>query len=1508
MFINQIDEIYDKILNIIYDTIINKNLLKFFKSNNLFINNFKIINEYIIDLKELINNDVIGIINYKNNIEYMIDKIIEYLYIYVFLLYGYYENNNKIFLNTVYSIIKKNNNLFNNDYILQLQICHNNLLKILEYINDKKKNDYVINLLKGINEKILENKNNNHNIIKIIIFKDIYIKEDKQNLYKILEKEEINNADTKIIEIIEVENNNIDYLNLERLFNEKQIRDGLVEEFYNLLLEYQNIEHEIDHNINKKINVLFDRKIVIPIVEDYLRYNKETTTYDKNNLTKIDVKERVYGKSETKIKYIITLLNKISNIYENNSNRDEVIKNYYQNFLNRDAIPINDIEEVNIINKIERTGLSDMSSNDYYDDLVNYRHYPYISYKSLSKDGIYFKSTKLIPCLRYSNFKYINDERFVNKKNDLLEWRVIYPEQKVNIVGVALMNHNIINRISYFECNKLNNMKNVNDIYKNGYKVILHRLQRMIMDDKSYNKILYWLFNVENDRVYKKYFKTIINSQDYINNLFFDLYEELNILTKKLIKNELIDIKGSVNELLNICNDIENNIIPLDNKQRNEIHKYIYINRCNLKEIIYDENENKIPGMSKNIIKLPFVVYKKKEIPIIKISYNKNDNYNDDDDKIFENTLCQHVISWDYLNAVKYNYPKKYNQLLLDFTNKFVMKNNNNIYICCSCYESLEIKEYIASWEDNNEILLNYDLNTSLENIYEYNKYDKFIKNLDKLIEKITYVSGLKYYSSTSPDIKLKRQNIIKNIIDIVDLQYKTLFNKNYNLNTERNKHADIYKFNRDLTTYFLFKMDNELFTYSSKETDKYKKLKLNVIYCYLIYFILVDLNEIQVNFLNYDKIVNYLFFEKFGYSLFDNILIRINNSDKLVPIKNYKLLCFVIYFLTGMIIKYNFWFDEDVEYKKNNPNIFLHRKIINTFVHIINNLFEINFKNNNFIYQMISGKFYQSMKLIYTIDEITKNILTYYSKLTSKKIELSGKNYNINIIKLETIKSIKFIYNDDDILKTYFNLLKGKRYNNFILKNYFPIKKRYDILKNQKDIYNDSLNKIIINNIKMYNYDGTKRNNPPSQNEINEILKKDYKLFLKNINDNRLKNINKLNKKNDKIFNKEMKKINKYNDKLNNINIDKNIDTIVDEFINYIETFIQSNYNINNVYLKNNVYIIDHDYNGYDIEKIIIKDNENKLVLNKNNKLFNQDIYYYLDTKINITMYYSVITNQYIGYKEQGKDIVIINNSNNYLKINYSIKHKLLYLGFNYMYNKINEKTNIISFINNLFDVRLSNLKNCINETLQIIFKIKNKNDEMKQYIEKINIINIYDDNLNRIFNEWNKLEKIMYVEKIDDKVVIDKINLNDDKYISSMSLLKIKNNINKLLFYYITNLKKIIDLQNDEYIQNNICILIINIINNLFNKFNIFELSKNNIYSKKILLYLESKSEIKDFVVNLYDIIDDTSDLTSEELDELKQQKIDDIEADDALDIDTEMEEKDENDDDIDIIRNEE
>ena len=131
----------------------------------------------------------------------------------------------------------------------------------------------------------------------------------------------------------------------------------------------------------------------------------------------------------------------------------------------------------------------------------------------------------------------------------------------------------------------------------------------------------------------------------------------------------------------------------------------------------------------------------------------------------------------------------------------------------------------------------------------------------------------------------------------------KILYSKDANQRKERLLHS-VKKYGCSMSNFFLFKLDNDIFTYSSKEIDKFKLFKLNNILIYILICLIIDINQSQILNLTFDKIVNYFLFTKFGFNLFDNLYIRISNKNDIAPIKNYKLLCYVIYYISGIYAK----------------------------------------------------------------------------------------------------------------------------------------------------------------------------------------------------------------------------------------------------------------------------------------------------------------------------------------------------------------------------------------------------------------------------------------------------------------------------------------------------------------------------------------------------------------------------------------------------------------------------
>ena len=1538
MFINQIDKTIDTIIDQLYLYCNEINILSLLKNKKKFIsdidNLYKKIDAFINNIISL--NEINNLITYKENFDIVQNIISNYIYVYTFLLYGYNLKSNdenftiNDFLDLIINCQSSTNGKLKDFLIAQnIYILQNNLryiFDILKYLIDDKYNinNDTRNFIQSIDKNIfklliIDNiDTRSHNIIKLIIFKNLYISKDKNIIYNLIEKEYESKLEYKYIDVIDSKYEAIDFSSIENLFNYNERESGLPEELYKMILNYDANINNKNNNIEYKINKLFDKKILIPITEDFLRYHKEMDMNDNQpgSSTKIDIKEKNNKKDNTKIRYIVTKINKLMDIYNpiNNTKekQEELNKLYYQPLMHRRALVMNEIDELNIIKKINSQGKTAIDNNEYYDELVNIRNYPYLNFKHLSKDGISLVINNSIHAIRYCNFENINN--FAQNLNNNIQSRLINQDVKSNIVGLSIGLTNI-----NLGCIKLKNTINTKKIHKNGLKVMIHNLKKILIDKKIKNKLLYWLFDNKTDK-YNSKNNNNLTSEDHIYDLLSYLYNKLMNIINNMIVDEFNKTNfSSIYQILNYLKDVQEKYISLDSKYLSDLNMMIYYNLFNSNKIIYDENENKIPGLSQTLIKLPLV--KREKLGIAVITILKKDLVVDKiiEEIIYDNAYCQHLISWNYMHRFNRSNPNKFNQLLYEFTKKYIVSNSEGDFICKSCYQLLEIKKYVTSFNDNvDNVAIIYSLDTDLEEIPEYNKFNKVIKNLDKQIEKITYIVGLLYFVGSTPQYKIRRHGIIKNIIDLIELQFKTLYFKDAKARKERLDIASQkYRFNKELTNFFLFKMDNDIFTYSSKETDKFKMFKLNNIITYLIFFLLLDINQSQIPFFSNDKIVNYYLFEKFGFNLFDNFLIRIDNTNNLVPIKKYKLLCYVIYYISGIIVKYNLWYSDSVIYKSNNINIQLHRLIITTFIDLLNTIIETNMsKNKNFLYEIFSIKFFQMLKNTYFNNIVVNEILNILENQTKKKITIDNNKIKYNNNKIKTMPIIKYINDASYLLHSNFGL---RNYYNklsfYLINKYVPDRDRMDALKNNYNILCDSLlRKTIIKYFTLYNDQGIRVTNNLviNKDQYDLYLKKnikDYEYLYNIVTDIRLKITKNIKKKNDKKYDNLIKrsvKNSKIAKILINTHINKSIEFIIDEFINYLEKFVDKSININNLnlYLKDTVYFISNDYIGNKINEIITQN----VTIKNNDQFFKQDILFYNDKNNNVTMFYSLITKQYLGYKEQSKDYTLIKNSSSYIKINHSIRDKLQNIGFNYIHYNVSDmidNNNLINIIENLLKNRLNNLKNCISETLQIIYQLKNKFHGLNEHFlikffdKKINNINTYDENLNVIFDKWNRISESIFIEALNKNIQIDIINLSDDvKFININSLLKIKSIDHVILIYYINNLKKLIELQDDDYQKNNMVYLIINIINHLFNKFNFIELSKQNNESKKLIMYLNSNAEV-------VDMPSETANLTSEQLETINDEKLDEIGENEVYDMDID-DELDENDEDRSVIRN--
>src|SRR5437868_7805236 len=114
---------------------------------------------------------------------------------------------------------------------------------------------------------------------------------------------------------------------------------------------------------------------------------------------------------------------------------------------------------------------------------------------------------------------------------------------------------------------------------------------------------------------------------------------------------------------------------------------------------------------------------------------------------------------------------------------------------------------------------------------------------------------------------------------------------------------------------------------------------------------------------------------------MFNGILIINNIIKNLVPILNYKLLCYILFYISGMMTRYKIWQSDEEDTKKINP--ITQKTIIVSFVDFINSLVEIFYLNpTSILYQIVLNKFF--IKLNTTFSE--ESILLKIKNLESKK------------------------------------------------------------------------------------------------------------------------------------------------------------------------------------------------------------------------------------------------------------------------------------------------------------------------------------------------------------------------------------------------------------------------------------------------------------------------------------------------------------------------------------------
>jgi len=1457
-----------------------------------------------------------------------------------------------------------------------------------------------------------------HTIIKTVIYLKLYYEERKE-IFSTIENSEISTGEYVYIDVVVPQSIYIDYDAIETILNPDELKTDYPDIIYKLLnedySENLNDKRKYYSNLETKIQKLLDTKLLIPIVDDFLLYHKDNEKYEKQT----DKIESPKKKDETKIKYIINKINTYSEYYRNPS---EIKKLQFVPLQDRNAITVNVYEDVKIVSKMINIIKLNIENLDLFNDLISYREYPYIAFKDFEKNGFIFNDENTNIGLRKINFYNLKKNKF-----ESIQTRTITTDLPVNIVGFAM-----INNYDEIDCLTNKNFINIADSVENPITNITTLLESKIRssifrDKKKLEDNYYWLFDLEKNKYFIPNYdiSESMPKNDIVKIITAYLYDFtietiINIFKNNILKEQskyIFDYINSFDNLLLKYPDLNNQLFAMD---IDNLQNIIYYDKSKKNTNLYDENEDEFPGLFGNILKLPTAPKKPTtSVPLLKIFNDFKDtikekkillirDYDNEIDeneeaKEYMNARCQHNVSWDLISLLKKENQSLYSKLTYSFMQQYVEVSETTEYRCKSCKSPLDVKKFINDGMFDNAsqsfVTFSVHMDVNIEDLPEYEKYKTAIRNIDKLIEKISSILVIHGFTGQVYSNRSNRKVIMKDTIDII-LNHNVFLKSSYL--SKRDKNLDRYGLNKILSNLFFFELDNNIFVYSSKEKDVKKIIKYNNVIGYIIILLILELNESQILSLKYDKICSYAIFKRIGYSLFENINLVVNKSGDLKPIKNYTILCYLIYLFTCFITKYNLWADtltsENVKSKKFNPLI--QKSAIHTVVELLNSLLIVDedyFKKNKLhIYEVLSVKYYLKLDMYQDINIIRKldqlflgeniNKDTTINVIDNNKYDILP-NYiipnNFMLDDLFVRISLKYLVkkyiipyqqNDKQPIHDFSNLtncIEGA-FHSFTTKDKKLICKNCNVvadLKLVKDSKNFIFKELVMNYYKRlakkYCLDGSVHSFEYIAKEDTNVCKKcKYKEGqVINYKESDLEKmyltVEKIKKENNLfteellkklvINNEEKKKtIKKTFDKLtykfqkNDNDINNSLNILLDNIQKLLGVDILIGNEMHN--LTNNIFIIDHDYNGVKLdEKIQIYDKDNKFRIIENHTFYKRDVLVFtIQKNTKYEVFYDLHKKYLLGYREVNKDYHLNEKPFSKIKISYSIKNLFLMFGFTRQYvdirdfypdligyseDKINdfkESFNMTDFVNKVCFRRTIYLKKLGYELLKYINRINfqyniklinnpETNPDLNSYqIEEFEIIN---NPLDIIYNKFLKkfesnitttINKKQDIKKQDTKTktekhlflkhmntIIDYLPFNNIKenpkftlYTEFTYFIKKDFNSNMILNYITDEFIRLLSYNDNKTIKTNTCLFMLEIVNKLFELYNldIATFDKDVDHFNQILytseFYLETQS--KSLFVDAVDYYGDQHNLDEVVNDEEKEKIMDEIEDD--------------------------
>ena len=1343
MYINKIEKLIDETLDNFYSKHYKEIIMLAMKVN--FVKDQKIIdsmlNNYFIQSGEGYSFILEELKEIKEkNFQVLLNLIKSYVSYYLFVYLGsiYYNNisNGKLkakeeqFVTNIVDISRNQSNykfrvdkFFNsesNGNIVNLtEICYNvsklvemGNKQIKEAFNDKKYESSFEFLNKLGKDIVIENfkmenvKDENlklSNISKALVYYNIYYANDRKYVNSLLN--ETKDEEIMYIDVIISKSSEIDYSSIKNSLTEKDIESGKANIIYDMLLE-ENEEVDNLEKINNpdlKIIELSKRELIHFVADDFLLYHKDDYKYKK-----ISSKDKT-KKGTTALKFIMNKINRVSELYNDKPQEEIVNINdiFDPGLESRKGIYVNHRENEKILKKIEDQ-YSENEEN--INDMIQYTNFAYVNFENLSPEQKYGFN---LPTDKLKNAEVVRFTSFLNKEDNLIEVRP-GSSYSINVVG-AIFNLNKNINLRCFKPHHFLNTKEEsvkNDVNSSddsileglgdGLNDVRNYLGRYLLNEKSNIKPLLWLFNVNDG---KGVIKDKFNQSSYFKGELNKIYDFIVsvIMTKftKLIMNyDNISIQNFNKVLRNFNKYVFT--IPKNNLKLLELRKYVYYKNDEIKEVL-NLNNLKTKEVKKKDARNYFLD-KKIYVKLFTTKLMTKNDYIEEDEKslvkqeinleddrmreLNSRATCQHYILWDGISSRRKDNFKSFEEQLLQFIGRYVEKNYEGYLICKSCGSEVAIKDFVEEGSFNEEgrfVPKNIIMDVSLEEIDEYSNLRQSLKSIGKMIERVVNIAKITYLSKNSKTSRIKLKGMVKNVMDLLLIH-------NLNLEPYYKRRKDTieekYKISKDITSLFTFKLENNIFVFSTKDRDKdyFKSIKKNNILVYIILILILDMNDLQLYSMIGDRICNFNVYKKYAMNWLSNVRIVVNDKNDTEDISKYPVLGYLIFYMSCMVTKYNMWSYESENKKKFNPAI--QKIIIYTAIDLLNSILEVkNMKNkkNDIVYDFVTNRYYSKLKTFFNNNNVFERIFEIEKDKLEKKLK-TGKTITVDR-RLNKINGYYEMEEFPPIDRSSFHRspykLDKKKLEMSDMREISNLTNCEDgrfhkFVKDGKDQVCELCNKLILD-----------LNNKPR----NDILEK-YVKTLKVKNETKMKtkegdNITKKEKnilKEDKVHDKNILKEDKVHD--------KNINLVVTEWTDKIQgIYGKEGINLESLAIPflgdivHDKYIFNHNHLGSPLNSPITIINKDDKIQHKYNHLFfKKDVFFYVNVKSNAEVYYDQVSRKLLGYKEKNKDYVNVKNIS-YAIIIHSIKNRMNMVGFH------SENINIQKLIKKETEIKMEEL-----------------------------------------------------------------------------------------------------------------------------------------------------------------------------------------------------------------------